>query len=48
MSGAAPRLAIIGDDLTGTLDAAAPFAARGARVQVALNPAALREARRAA
>ena len=44
MSGAAPRLAIIGDDLTGTLDAAAPFAARGAKVQVALNPAALREA----
>lgn len=32
------RLAIIADDLTGALDAAAPFAARGLRVEVALSP----------
>lgn len=32
-----PRLAIIADDLTGALDAAAPFAARGLRVTVALR-----------
>lgn len=44
MSGKFPRLAIIGDDLTGTLDAAAPFAARGASVQVALSPAAVQAA----
>ena len=31
-------LAIIGDDLTGALDASAPFAARGLRVSVALGP----------
>jgi uncharacterized protein YgbK (DUF1537 family) len=34
-------LVIIADDLTGALDAAAPFAARGLHVQVALTPAAL-------
>lgn len=33
-----PGLAIIADDLTGALDAAAPFAARGLRVRVALGP----------
>lgn len=33
-----PLLAIIADDLTGALDAAAPFAARGLRVVVALGP----------
>ncbi|MDO5371458.1 four-carbon acid sugar kinase family protein [Paracoccus sp. (in: a-proteobacteria)] len=48
MTGAGPRLAVIGDDLTGTLDAAAPFAARGASVQVALNPSALQAALAAA
>ena len=31
-------LTIIGDDLTGALDASAPFAARGLRVAVALGP----------
>lgn len=41
---AAPRLAIVADDLTGGLDAAAPFAARGARVRMALSPAALKGA----
>lgn len=39
-----PDLAIIADDLTGALDAAAPFAARGLETQVALAPEALREA----
>jgi D-threonate/D-erythronate kinase len=34
-------LVIIADDLTGALDTAAPFAARGLHVQVALTPAAL-------
>lgn len=34
-------LAIIADDLTGALDAAAPFAARGLRVCVALGPSHL-------
>jgi uncharacterized protein YgbK (DUF1537 family) len=34
-------LAIIADDLTGALDAAAPFAVRGIRTVVALSPAAL-------
>lgn len=34
----APQLALIADDLTGALDAAAPFAARGLRVSVALGP----------
>lgn len=38
------RLAIIADDLTGALDSAAPFAARGAAVQVALAPAAIASA----
>lgn len=32
------RLAIIADDLTGALDAAAPFAGRGLSVRVALSP----------
>lgn len=35
-----PHIAIIADDLTGALDAAAPFAARGRRVVVATVPAA--------
>lgn len=34
-------LAIIADDLTGALDAAAPFAMRGIRTAVALSPSAL-------
>lgn len=38
------RLAIIADDLTGALDAAAPFAGRGLRTCVALSPEALPEA----
>ncbi|MCJ8141087.1 hypothetical protein MU449_14710 [Falsirhodobacter halotolerans] len=38
------RLAIIADDLTGALDAAAPFAGRGLSVQVALSSADLPEA----
>lgn len=38
------RLAIIADDLTGALDSAAPFAARGAAVQVALAPGAIASA----
>jgi uncharacterized protein YgbK (DUF1537 family) len=38
-----PELAIIADDLTGALDAAAPFAMRGIKTAVALSPAALRE-----
>ncbi|KQR68936.1 four-carbon acid sugar kinase family protein [Rhizobium sp. Leaf341] len=37
-------LVILADDLTGTLDAAAPFAARGLRVEVALVPAAISDA----
>jgi uncharacterized protein YgbK (DUF1537 family) len=37
-------LAIIADDLTGALDAAAPFAVRGIRTVVALTPAALPDA----
>lgn len=40
----APRLAIIADDLTGAADTAAPFAARGARVGVALSPSAVTDA----
>lgn len=39
-----PDLAIIADDLTGALDAAAPFAMRGISTVVALSPAALPEA----
>lgn len=35
------RLAIIADDLTGALDAAAPFAASGLRVRVATRPDAM-------
>jgi uncharacterized protein YgbK (DUF1537 family) len=35
------RLAIIADDLTGALDTATPFAARGLRVAAALRPGAL-------
>lgn len=38
------KLAIIADDLTGALDSAAPFAARGLRTVVALSPAALPDA----
>jgi uncharacterized protein YgbK (DUF1537 family) len=34
-------LVIVADDLTGALDTAAPFAARGLHVEVALTPAAL-------
>lgn len=34
------QLAILADDLTGALDSAAPFAARGCRVEVALRPEA--------
>ncbi|SER52298.1 four-carbon acid sugar kinase family protein [Rhizobium sp. NFR03] len=37
-------LVILADDLTGTLDAAAPFAARGLKVEVALAPSAIPEA----
>ncbi|MFE3839104.1 four-carbon acid sugar kinase family protein [Pseudogemmobacter sonorensis] len=37
-------LCIIADDLTGALDAAAPFAGRGLDVEVALSPEALPEA----
>lgn len=43
-----PDLAIIADDLTGALDAAAPFAARGLHTRVALHPGALPEALAAA
>ncbi len=39
-----PELAIIADDLTGALDAAAPFAARGIKTVVALNAGALADA----
>jgi uncharacterized protein YgbK (DUF1537 family) len=39
-----PELAIIADDLTGALDAAAPFAMHSIATAVALNPAALGEA----
>lgn len=35
------QLAILADDLTGALDAAAPFAARGMEVDVALHPGAV-------
>lgn len=38
------ELAILADDLTGALDSAAPFAARGCRVEVALHPEATAEA----
>ena len=38
------ELAIIADDLTGALDSAAPFAARGLGTVVALSPAALPDA----
>ena len=38
------EIAIIADDLTGALDSAAPFAARGRRVAAALDPDALDEA----
>lgn len=38
------EIAIIADDLTGALDSAAPFAARGRRVAAALDPEALGEA----
>lgn len=38
-----PELAIIADDLTGALDAAAPFAMRGIKTAVALSPTALQE-----
>lgn len=41
-------LAILADDLTGALDTAAPFAARGMHVEVALSTAAIDEARREA
>lgn len=41
---ALPRLAIIADDLTGALDAAAPFAGRGLTVAVALSPADMTDA----
>lgn len=41
---AALRLAIVADDLTGGLDAAAPFAARGAGVRMAMSPAAVPDA----
>ena len=34
-----PRVHIVADDLTGALDSAATFAARGARVRVACTPA---------
>lgn len=39
-----PSLAIIADDLTGALDASAPFAGRGLWVEVALNPDAVTDA----
>ncbi|MEN3303552.1 four-carbon acid sugar kinase family protein [Pseudonocardia sp.] len=38
-AGAVRRLAVVADDLTGAADAAAPFAARGLAVSVALSPA---------
>lgn len=41
-------LAIVADDLTGALDAAAPFAARGMRVEVALTTEAIDDALRRA
>jgi D-threonate/D-erythronate kinase len=37
----AGRVAIVADDLTGALDAAAPFAARGADTRVVIDPARL-------
>lgn len=42
--GAALRLAIVADDLTGALDVSAPLAARGLRVVVATVPAAAAQA----
>ena len=39
-----PTLAIIADDLTGALDSAAPFAARGLRAVAALGPDGLEAA----
>jgi uncharacterized protein YgbK (DUF1537 family) len=41
-----PTIAIIADDLTGALDSAAPFAARGMDSVVALDPEALETALR--
>ncbi len=41
---AAPRLAVVADDLTGALDAAAPFAGRGLKVELATDPAAIAQA----
>jgi uncharacterized protein YgbK (DUF1537 family) len=41
LSGGGVKLAIVADDLTGALDAAAPFADRGLQVRVATNGAAL-------
>lgn len=38
--GGRPRLIILADDLTGACDAAAPFAARGVRTEVSLDPSA--------
>lgn len=36
------RVAIVADDLTGALDAAAPFAARGAQTRVVIAPSGSR------
>lgn len=44
LSGGGLRLAVIADDLTGALDAGAPFADRGLRVRVATDVAALADA----
>jgi uncharacterized protein YgbK (DUF1537 family) len=44
LSGGGLKLAIVADDLTGALDAAAPFADRGLKVRVATSGAALAEA----
>lgn len=44
MSRPALKAAIIADDLTGALDAAAPFARRGLRTRVAIGPDSLDEA----
>ena len=41
------RVAIVADDLTGALDAAAPFAARGAQTRVVIAPERLEAALRA-
>jgi uncharacterized protein YgbK (DUF1537 family) len=46
MSRQALKAAIIADDLTGALDAAAPFARRGLHTRVAIGPASLDEALR--